>query len=171
MIQIISGKYKGRKLKQVPDKYVRPTQAVVRKSILQILEPFTNLNVLDLYAGVGTLGIEALSRGASSLTMVEKNKLVFRVLEENINMIGAGSVVRLECKDVDFFLKNENDTYDVIFADPPYSMSNHEDLRGKVKCLLNPNGVFCMEMKKTSINNEGVRLKTFGNKQVAIWRK
>ena len=72
MIQIISGKYKGRKLKQVPDKYVRPTQAVVRKSILQILEPFTNLNVLDLYAGVGTLGIEALSRGASSLTMVEK---------------------------------------------------------------------------------------------------
>ena len=171
MIKIISGKYKGRKLKQVPDKYVRPTQAVIRKSILQILEPFTNLKVLDLYAGVGTLGIEALSRGAVSLTMVEKNRLVFHVLKENISMINADSTVRLECKDVDFFIKNENKKYDVIFADPPYSIANYENLRGKVEHLLNPNGVFCMEMKRRLIDEENVRLKTFGNKQVAIWRK
>ena len=171
MIKIISGKYKGRKLRQVPDKYVRPTQAVIRKSILQILEPFSNLKVLDLYAGVGTLGIEALSRGASSLTMVEKNRLVFRVLKENISMLDADSVVRLECKDVNFFLKNEKKTYDVIFADPPYSMANYEELKQKIENLLNPNGVFCMEMKRKLINMENVRLKTFGNKQVAIWRK
>ena len=171
MIKIISGKYKGRKLRQVPDKYVRPTQAVIRKSILQILEPFSNLKVLDLYAGVGTLGIEALSRGASSLTMVEKNRLVFRVLKENISMLDADSVVRLECKDVNFFLKNEKKTYDVIFADPPYSMANYEELKQKIENLLNPNGVFCMEMKRKLINMENVRLKTFGNKQVAIWRR
>ena len=103
--------------------------------------------------------------------MVEKNRLVFRVLKENISMLDADSVVRLECKDVNFFLKNEKKTYDVIFADPPYSMANYEELKQKIENLLNPNGVFCMEMKRKLINMENVRLKTFGNKQVAIWRR
>ena len=87
MIRIISGKYKGRKLKQVPNKYVRPTQANIRKSIMQILEPFSNLKILDLYAGVGTLGLEALSRGADHLTAVERNITVLRVLKDNIKML------------------------------------------------------------------------------------
>ena len=169
MIQVISGKYKGRKLKQVPDKYVRPTQAVIRKSIMQILEPFSGLQVLDLYAGVGTLGIEALSRGAIHLTAVEKNSLVFKVMQSNFNMIAQTSDVRLECKDVNFFLKNEKQTYDVIFADPPYSLCNYDELREKVKDILNPKGVFCMEMKRAKITDKNVRIKTFGNKQVIFW--
>ena len=100
MIKIISGKYRGRKLFEVPNLYVRPTQAVVRKSMMQILEPFENLEILDLYAGVGTLGIEAISRGASSLTAVEKNKLVLQTLTKNL-------IARVGCNSRSFWaIKN-----------------------------------------------------------------
>ena len=171
MIQIISGKYKGRKLRQVPDKYVRPTQAVIRKSVMQILEPLIGLHVLDLYAGVGTLGIESLSRGAAHLTAVENNSMVFKVLKKNIDMIAHEDNVQLRCMDVEYFLKNENRTYDIILADPPYAMCNYDDLKIKINNLLNPNGIFCMEMKKNTILDKNIRIKTFGNKQVIFWSK
>ena len=69
---MIAGKYKGKKLYHFSNIYVRPTQAKIRKSIFQILEPFNGMEVLDLYAGVGTLGFESLSRGASRAVFVEK---------------------------------------------------------------------------------------------------
>ena len=86
MISVIAGNYKGRRLFDVKNLHVRPTQAKVRKSIFQILEPFDGLEVLDLYAGVGTLGIEAMSRGASRVVFVEKNRRVFKVLQKNIEL-------------------------------------------------------------------------------------
>ena len=86
MISIIAGKYKGRKLYDVKDLHVRPTQAKVRKSVFQILEPFDGMEVLDLYAGVGTLGIEAISRGANRVVFVEKNRRVFKVLKKNVEL-------------------------------------------------------------------------------------
>ena len=72
MIKIIGGKYKGRKLLQIPKTNIRPTQAVVRKSMFDILGTLDGFDVLDLYSGVGTLGIESISRGARSLVSVEK---------------------------------------------------------------------------------------------------
>ena len=86
MISIIAGKYKGKKLYDVKNLHVRPTQAKVRKSVFQILEPFDGMEVLDLYAGVGTLGIEAMSRGASRAVFVEKNRRVFKVLKKNLDL-------------------------------------------------------------------------------------
>ena len=86
MISVISGKYKGRRLYDVKNLHVRPTQAKVRKSVFQILEPFDGKEVLDLYAGVGTLGIEAMSRGASLVVFVEKNRRVSKVLKKNIEL-------------------------------------------------------------------------------------
>ena len=91
MTSVIAGKYKGRKLFDVKNLHVRPTQAKVRKSIFQILEPFDGLEVLDLYAGVGTLGIEAMSRGASRVVFVEKNRIVFKVLQKNIDLFESGN--------------------------------------------------------------------------------
>ena len=170
MIRIIAGKYKGRKLKQVPDKYVRPTQAIIRKSIMQILEPFSNMKILDLYAGVGTLGIEAISRGASHLTAVERNHIVVNVLKNNVEMICNEDDVCIVEKDVNFFLSNESNKYDVIFADPPYKSTDFMMLKNKISKLLTKNGVFCMEMKKTNIVEGNIRIKLFGNKQVVFWR-
>ena len=87
MISIIAGKYKGRKLSYINNNNVRPTQAKVKKSVFDILGPLDNKNVLDLYSGVGSFGIESLSRGAKSLTCVEINPSVFRILLKNINNI------------------------------------------------------------------------------------
>ena len=74
MIRIISGRYKGHRLNNISSKNIRPTQARVKKSMLQILEPFNGKTVLDLFSGSGSLGIEALSRGASKVVSVENNK-------------------------------------------------------------------------------------------------
>ena len=87
MLRIISGKYKGQKLQQIKSKHVRPTQAKVKKSMLQILEPFSNKSVLDLFSGSGALGIEALSRGAKSVVSVDNNRKDHRYLRDNFNSI------------------------------------------------------------------------------------
>ena len=87
MIRVIGGKYKGRKLSQVPKTNVRPTKAVVRKSMFDILGPLEGFSVLDLYVGVGTLGIESISRGAETLISVEKDKFAYKTLNDNIDII------------------------------------------------------------------------------------
>ena len=71
MATVIRGKYKGRKFFSANNPKIRPTQGRVKKSMMEILEPFKGRNVLDLYSGIGTLGIEALSRGALSLHLLK----------------------------------------------------------------------------------------------------
>ena len=170
MISVIAGKYRGRKLFDVKNLHVRPTQAKVRKSIFQILEPFQNLEVLDLYAGMGTLGIEALSRGASKVVFVEKNRKVFKVLKKNINLFDAEkSYVVLE--DVSSYLKRvKNHVFDIVLADPPYSEVSFESIQKSTKHFLKPGGILCMEMKRESIDNDNVRIKHYGSSQVVFWR-
>ena len=87
MISIIGGKLKGQKLNSIKVDFVRPTQAKVRKSIMDTIYDFENKKVLDLYSGFGTLGIECLSRGAKSVDFVEKNYKVIQVLRKNIDSL------------------------------------------------------------------------------------
>ena len=170
MIKIISGKFKGRKLQEVPNLYVRPTQAVVRKSMMQILEPFHGASVLDLYAGVGTLGLEALSRGASQLTSVESNRLVLETLQKNIELICDNEDVAIKSMDVNRFLEINLKKYDIIIADPPYTKVDYFELKELIKPFLNEDGVFCMEMKRCLINDDTARIKKYGSTQVVFWR-
>ena len=170
MISIIAGKYKGRKLYNVKDLPVRPTQAKIRKSIFQILAPFDGMDVLDLYAGVGTLGIEAMSRGASRVVFVEKNRRVFKVLGKNIELFAADQC-ELFFTDVLHFLKRaKNQYFDIIFADPPYSEVSFHSIKEKVESILKPDGIFCMEMKKEPIDEPNIRVKHYGNTQMVFWR-
>ena len=170
MIKIISGKFKGRKLQDVPNLYVRPTQAVVRKSMMQILEPFDGASVLDLYAGVGTLGLEALSRGASHLTSVESNRLVLQALRKNIAVICNDEDIAIKPMDVSRFLKVNLKKFDVIIADPPYTKVDYFKLKERVKPFLNVDGIFCMEMKRCSIDDDTARIKKYGSTQVVFWK-
>ena len=73
MIRVISGNLKGRKLANINVDILRPTKAIVRKSIMDSIRLFNDKKVLDLFSGVGTLGIEAMSRGAKEVVFVEKN--------------------------------------------------------------------------------------------------
>ena len=170
MISIIAGKYKGRKLNDVKNLHVRPTQAKVRKSIFQILEPFHDMEVLDLYAGVGTLGIEALSRGASRVVFVEKNRRVFQVLKKNLELFDSDNCDVCLSDALQFTTRLKTPCFDIVFADPPYAHVQYEIVKEKVERILRPGGVFCMEMKKEQINIPEVRVKHYGSTQVVFWR-
>lgn len=152
------------------DNQVRPTQARVRKSMLQILEPFRNCRVLDLYSGIGSLGIEALSRGAEQVTFVENNFQAIRALQKNLDTICPDDNVQVFRGDVDHFLAVTSEEYDIIMADPPYGTANFEDLKELIKPALKPSGIFCLEMKKTRLEEEDVRIKLYGRTQVVFWR-
>lgn len=119
-MRIIAGSAKGHSLK-IPREVSRPTTDRVRESVFGILTAvIPNARVLDLYAGSGALGIEALSRGGASCTFVEQNRGACRVIAENLNKTGykEGRVIQ---RDVGAFLNSEKTSYDLIFADPPYA--------------------------------------------------
>ena len=169
MISIIAGKYKGRKLYDAKDLHMRPTQANVRKSVFQILEPFNGMDVLDLYAGVGTFGIEAMSRGANRVVFVERNRRVFKVLKKNIVLFESDQCDLFLTDALQFLNRVKNQYFDIIFADPPYTKVSFHSIKEKVESILNPDGIFCMEMKKESIDEPNIRVKHYGNTQMVFW--
>ncbi len=173
MIQIIAGKYKGRRLAEISHPKVRPTQARVRKSMLQILEPFNGMKVLDIFSGVGTLGIEAVSRGADLAVMVERSGGVFSVLRKNVESICRAEEVQLHKADARQFVRTVSDQFDIIIADPPYQHHKFYEIREMIEPLLKSGGRFCMEMAAAPIlaDNESLRIKKYGRTQVVFWEK
>ncbi len=118
-MRIIAGKA-GRTAIRVPSAVARPTTDFVRQAVFSILgERVENARVLDLFAGSGALGLEALSRGARSCTFVDEHRQAGVVISENLKKarLDGGNPVK---SDVAGFLKRDAATYDLIFADPPY---------------------------------------------------
>ena len=172
MIKILSGQFKGRKLKKINLDSIRPTQAKVRKSIMDSIREFQSKSVLDLYSGSGTLGIESISRGSESVCFVESDIKAIRILESNVDMLQLNSQCQIIKSEVTKFLKNHNKLYDIIFADPPYGKYNFNEIFLDVKKILKPGGIFCFEGKKCKLEiNEQVKIKYYGNTQVIFWEK
>ena len=173
MSTIIAGKYKGRKIRNKNLKNVRPTQAKIKKSIFQILEPIENKVVLDLYSGTGSIGLEFLSRGAKHVVMVEKSRFLANSINNNVNKIHNEKNFNIICSDVDKFLdmKFYQTKYDIIFADPPYHSTDFYDLKKKINFQLIEQGIFCMEMYKTNIDDQTCDVRLYGKTQVVIWKK
>jgi len=123
-MRIISGASKGRKLRMPSGRSVRPTSDRVKESIFNILgDEVKGKLVLDLFAGTGNLGIEALSRGAAKVVFVEKGRQALRIIERNL--LETGMAVRSEVlpKDVTRaigILAQRNESFDLILMDPPY---------------------------------------------------
>ncbi len=131
MTRIISGFAGSRELK-VPQNGTRPTSDRVREAIFSALEARASLQgseVLDLFAGSGALGLEALSRGAAQVCLVEKNPAAARIAKNNAVLVTTagklpGDVVRVVTQSVDQFLATATGKWDVVFLDPPYDYSN-----------------------------------------------
>jgi len=118
-MRIIAGKA-GRIAIKVPSAVARPTTDFVRQAIFSILaERVENARVLDLFAGSGALGLEALSRGASFCTFVDESRHAISTIQENLKKarLSGGQTVKSEAIP---FLKRDAASYDLIFADPPY---------------------------------------------------
>lgn len=123
-MRVVGGEWSGRRL-EVPAAGVRPTQDRVRQILFDILGPGTvaGAAVLDLYAGSGALGIEALSRGAARATFVEASARVRPVIERNLRALGAGDAARLLALPAARALERlarEGEEFDLVLADPPY---------------------------------------------------
>ena len=127
-MRVIAGTWRGRKLAAVPGSGTRPTSDRVREAIFSRLESRYSLDgarVLDLYAGTGALGIEALSRGAAALTSVERDRRAAGVLAENVGDCQAEGRAEIRIGDVGRTvaqLMEEGAQFDGAFVDPPYAM-------------------------------------------------
>ncbi|AMU22028.1 16S rRNA (guanine(966)-N(2))-methyltransferase RsmD [Mycobacteroides abscessus] len=128
MTRIIAGVAGGRRI-AVPPKGTRPTTDRVREALFSMLEArldFEGIAVLDLFAGSGALGLEALSRGAQHVTFVESNAAASRVISANIATVGLPGAVLRQCPVSTFLSMSPEGAYDLVLADPPYSVSAEE---------------------------------------------
>ncbi len=128
-MRIIGGEYRGRILKMPKGVKIRPTQDRVREAMFNIIRAgVPEAKVLDLYAGSGAFGIEALSRGAYSAIFVDNNINCIRVIKSNLLVLGGSAglsqVIKLDALTSISRFKKENKKFDIIFLDPPY----HRDL-------------------------------------------
>lgn len=121
-MRIIAGRYKGLHIDSVDGLTARPTTDYTREVIFSTLYDLDIdlANVLDLYAGSGALGLEALSRGAEKLTSVEASKKSVSTIISNIKRLKCENQCKVILKKVDYFIKNCDESYDLILADPPY---------------------------------------------------
>jgi len=117
-VRIVAGEHRGRRLKAPRGARTRPTADRVREAVFSILGDIDGARVLDLYAGSGALGIEALSRGAASAVFVERDPRALEAIRANLAAIGAEpTVVRADALR---FLARAPGHFDVVFIDPPY---------------------------------------------------
>ncbi|MFF2623271.1 16S rRNA (guanine(966)-N(2))-methyltransferase RsmD [Oerskovia jenensis] len=125
MTRIVAGTVGGRSL-QVPPKGTRPTSDRVREAIFSRLEHYGVLDgayVLDLYAGSGALGLEAASRGAQRVVLVDAARVAAEVCRTNVKTLGLTNVQVVQDKAEKFVQSRPSTTWDVVFIDPPYDVS------------------------------------------------
>ena len=126
MNRIISGEARGRKIK-VPPEGTRPTSDRAREGLfssLQVRFGFVDMNVLDLFAGSGALGLEAASRGAAEVVLVENNPEAVRVIEYNAGVVGHPNVTIEPVKASTYLARAPRHHFDIVLADPPYELAD-----------------------------------------------
>lgn len=126
MTRIISGEARGRTIK-VPEHGTRPTSDRAREGLfssLQVRFGFAGARVLDLFAGSGALGLEAASRGAESVVLVEKNPKAVAVIRHNIAVVGHPHVDVVEMKASTYVASAPKNHFDMVLADPPYDLDD-----------------------------------------------
>jgi 16S rRNA (guanine966-N2)-methyltransferase len=120
-MRIIAGTARSRRIAGPPGKATRPMTDRMRESLFSsIAALLPESRVLDLYAGSGALGLEALSRGAAEVVFVEQDRAALRVLRSNVDSIGLGGEIAAD--DVDRFLERSRGGFDLAFVDPPYAL-------------------------------------------------
>jgi 16S rRNA (guanine(966)-N(2))-methyltransferase RsmD len=149
-MRIISGKYGGRKINPPANMpHTRPTTDVAKEGLFNILQSRINLDgakTLDLFGGTGCISYELASRGASALTIVEKDNQMLDFIKKNIDLlkIENAQIVRM---DVFQYINTCTDRFDFIFAGPPYALTTIDDLPKIIveRKLISPEGYFILE--------------------------
>lgn len=180
-MRIISGRFKGHRLVSFQADHIRPTTDRVKESVFNILQAyFDGCSVLDLFAGTGNLGIEALSRGAARVESVESNKKSLSILKENLSKLKIQDEVKVHSMDVFSFLKKyQGQTFDIIFIDPPFTQALAHDVMTalSLSATFNPETWIIIESSDHErLDSEYSNLKRldqrdFGDKKVSFFRQ
>jgi len=178
-MRITTGKYRNRKLSM--PRGIRHTQDKVRKAVFDILGDIEGLSFLELYAGSGAVGFEALSRGVSELTMVERNYDSVLAIKKNIALLKATScnLYYLDAEKAIKLLSQDKKSFDIIFLDPPY----HEGMAKKILHtlegydILAPSGLIVAQHPKSeslpesSLKFSLIKEAKYGDTWLSIFRK
>jgi 16S rRNA (guanine(966)-N(2))-methyltransferase RsmD len=148
-MRIIGGDLGGRRV-HPPAKmpHTRPTTDIAKEGLFNILENNLDLSVLrtlDLFGGTGSISYELASRGVPDLTVVEKDPSMFAFIQKTAAALGLEAVLKAVRMDVFKFIEQCADTFDLIFAGPPYALSTIDELPGLTPRLLNEKGWFILE--------------------------
>ncbi|MFH1258227.1 MAG: 16S rRNA (guanine(966)-N(2))-methyltransferase RsmD [Elusimicrobiota bacterium] len=128
-LRVLAGEFKGKKLKTLPGNQVRPMLSRFKKSLFDILNPrIAGAHFLDLYAGSGSVGIEALSRGAEFACFVESDRRCQEIILDNLKKMDLLPRAAVILGNVESALKRINKKFDLIFAGPPYINANKEPI-------------------------------------------
>lgn len=168
-MRIIAGKFKGRTIKFPNSKLVRPTTGKTKESIFNYLVHsinFDGIKVCDIYAGSGSLGLEALSRGADVVHFVEKDFHVSKMLQENISSLKAEDSCKIYKMDAVRFSKiTDHEKYDLILADPPFFKNDiHLVVKNILeKDFLNEDGLMIVErsVQTKKEDEEAFKIESF----------
>jgi len=135
-IRIIAGKHRGRKLPVLSAEGLRPTTDRVKETVFNWLMPYIHdVNCLDCFAGAGSLGFEALSRGAAQVTLVELNKSAAKQLESNKQLLKGDNVIIIQSNVLNYLQTRPSQQLDLVFIDPPF----RQDLVSQTADLLERN--------------------------------
>lgn len=178
-MRIIAGNFKGKKIIQPKDHKTRPLKDLVKESIFNIIHHSNKLSVkiensliLDLFSGVGSFGLECLSRGARFVTFVENYKEVLVILNKNLKNLKLINNYEILEKDIlnNFDFNSFKKKFDIIFLDPPYKEKNIFEIINKIidQNILNKNGLIIIHRHKNEIDKLPEKLKVVEEKKYGI---
>jgi 16S rRNA (guanine966-N2)-methyltransferase len=175
-VRVIAGAYRGRTLRAPPGRATRPTSDRVREALFSIIGDVEGMRVLDLFAGSGALGIEALSRGAAHAVFVEASWRTAAVIRANLRALGEPPAeIRVEDALRHITKVAGQATYDLVFADPPYSSATHlgESLSERLPGVLHERSLTVTESDKRAplaLTLPLVDERVYGDTRIAIHR-
>ena len=162
-MRIIAGKAGSINLKSIKNSNTRPTLDRVKEAMFSMLNPYLKeAKVLDLFAGFGGLGLEAISRGAVEAVLVERSRKNIKVIKENVSKCNFEKKAKVIREDVFDFLNSNNEQFDIIIMDPPYKKEFGEKLLKIISenKILKKTGIIVIEhSKKEKIENQNIYLK------------
>jgi 16S rRNA (guanine966-N2)-methyltransferase len=171
-MRIVAGEHRGARIFAPKGTDTRPTSDRVREAAFNLIGPVDGASVLDLFAGSGAMGLEALSRGAASAVFVENDREAVRTIERNLEKLrvkGARTVQR----DVLQALGTDRATYDLILCDPPYGYAEHDRLAPYLARVLAPEGLLVYETgsrEQPEIQGLSVRTsRTYGSARLTLF--
>ena len=176
-MRVITGTARGCRLTTLAGEDTRPTTDKVKEGLFSAIQfDIEGRRVLDLYAGSGQLGIEALSRGAAGCVFVDRNAEATAIIKQNLQKTGLMAMSQVVTTDVLSYLERPKDRFDLVFIDPPYALGALLPTLEKVTGLVNDGGIIVCESDEDAVLPDKVdrftldRVRRYGRVHIWIYR-